>query len=149
MNNHPSCQCGRRDPGTGNHPFVVNIEKATKCNQTFRTVLWTGEHLQLTVMCIGPGEDVGVEQHLEHDQFIRIEQGCGVLCTGSAQCQMNEQIRVSEGCAIIIPAGLWHNVLNTGPVPMKVYSLYGPPQHRPCTVHCTKADAEANEEDHA
>lgn len=143
MNNNPSCQCGRRGPGAGDCPFVVNIENTTKCNRTFRTVLWTGEHLQLTVMCIGPGEDIGAEQHLEDDQFIRIEQGCGVLQTGSEQCRMNDQIRVSEGCGIMIPAGLWHNIVNTGSVPMKVYSLYAPPHHRPGTVHRTKADAES------
>ena len=148
MNNNSSC-CGRRGPGPTGNPFVVNIEQTTKCNRTFRTVLWTGEHLQLAVMCIGAGEDIGAEQHLEHDQFIRIEQGCGILCTGDAQCRMNDRIRVSEGCAIVIPAGLWHNLINTGSVPMKVYSLYGPPQHRPCTVHRTKADAQADEGDQA
>ncbi len=126
----------------GPEPFVVNIERATKMNNTFRTALWTGEHLQLTLMSIGVGEDIGLEVHPHLDQFIRIEQGQGIVKMGNSKDNLNFQESVHDDYAIIIPAGTWHNLINTGNRPIKLYSIYAPPQHPRGTVHLTKADEE-------
>jgi len=123
-------------------PIVFNIESATLQNNYFRRVIWTGDHLQLTLMSINVGEDIGLEIHPEIDQFLRIEQGQGTIMMGEQRNNLDYQQRVSDGFAIIIPAGTWHNLINTGRVPLKLYSIYAPPQHRPGTVHVTKADAE-------
>jgi mannose-6-phosphate isomerase-like protein (cupin superfamily) len=107
--------------------------------------LWTGEHTQLTVMNILAGDDIGLEQHPDHDQFIRIEQGKARVELGPTEDQVEETHDVEDDWAIIIPAGTWHNVVNTGDGELKVYSLYSPPEHPPNTVHRTKADAMAAE----
>ncbi|MBZ4668730.1 MAG: cupin [Defluviitaleaceae bacterium] len=133
----------------GPKPFVVNIEEAAEQNNAFRTALWTGEHLQVTLMCIGVGEDIGLEVHPYLDQFIRIESGQGIVRMGDRKDQLNFEARVYEDYAFIIPAGKWHNLINTGPTPIKLYSIYAPPQHPHGTVHRTKADAEAAEVHHA
>jgi mannose-6-phosphate isomerase-like protein (cupin superfamily) len=132
----------------GPQPFVVNIESVTERNNTFRTALWTGEHLQLTLMSINVGEDIGIEMHPNTDQFLRIEEGQGVVIMGDTQTKPNFQANVKDGYAIIIPAGKWHNVINTGRTPLKLYSIYAPPQHPFGTVHATKAIAQAAEEHH-
>ncbi|NLT63505.1 MAG: cupin domain-containing protein [Clostridiales bacterium] len=129
----------------GPEPFVIDIEDATKQNRTFRTALWTGRHLQLTLMSIRPGEDIGLENHPHLDQFIRIEQGQGLVQMCSRKDNLTFQRRVSEDYAVIIPAGTWHNIINTGNRPLKLYSIYAPPEHPKGTVHRTKADAEAAE----
>lgn len=144
----------RRCPDRGNNclvltdygpdPFVINIDQATKQNSTFRTALWTGKHLQLTLMSINPGEDIGLEIHPNIDQFLRVEQGQGLIKMGQSKDNLDFQRRVGDGYAIIIPAGTWHNLFNTGSVPLKLYSIYAPPQHPKGTVHRTKADAEHN-----
>ena len=125
--------------------WVADIEQATLDNTNFRTVLWTGEHTQLTVMLIGAGDDIGLEQHPDHDQFIRIEQGKARVELGPTEDQIEETHEVEDDWAIIVPAGVWHNVVNTGDGGLKVYSLYSPPEHPPNTVHRTKADAMAAE----
>ena len=125
--------------------WVQNIEKATLDNSNFRTVLFTGEHTQLTVMRLGPGEDIGWEQHPHLDQFLRIESGTGRLELGTTEDKVDETHDVEDDWAIIIPAGIWHNVVNTGDGEVKLYSLYSPPEHPPETVHKTKAEAEAAE----
>lgn len=132
----------------GPQPLVLNIEKATKQNNTFRTALWTGRHLQVTLMSINVGEEIGVENHPNLDQFIRIEQGQGLVKMGYSRDAMNAQSSVSDNDAIIIPAGTWHNLINTGNIPLKLYSIYAPPQHPKGTVHKTKADAMAAEHNH-
>jgi mannose-6-phosphate isomerase-like protein (cupin superfamily) len=96
-------------------------------------------------MSIRPGEDIGLEIHPDVDQFIRIEQGQGVVMMGDARDRLDFQERVSAGYAFVIPANTWHNLYNTGNVPIKLYSIYAPPQHPHGTVHRTKADAEAAE----
>ena len=128
--------------------WVADIERATLENENFRTVVWTGEHSQLTVMRIAPGEDIGKEVHPDHDQFIRIEAGQGRAELGPSEDVVEETHDVGDDWAIVIPAGIWHNVVNTGESDLKVYSLYSPPEHPPDTVHRTKADAEAAEEAH-
>lgn len=129
----------------GREPFVVNIEEATLLNNTFRTALWTGDNLQLTLMSINAGEDIGLESHPHLDQFIRIEEGQGLVEMGDRKDRLDFKKRVYDDFAVIIPAGKWHNLTNTGNKPLKLYSIYAPPQHPPGTVHQTKAIAEAAE----
>lgn len=124
----------------GPRPFVLDIEKATKQNNTFRTALWTGNHLQVTLMSINVGEDIGVENHPNVDQFLRIEQGQGFAQMGSSRDNLNLQASVSDDDVIIVPAGTWHNLVNTGDIPLKLYSIYAPPEHPHSTVHRTKED---------
>ncbi|AND83677.1 cupin domain-containing protein [Clostridium tyrobutyricum] len=132
----------------GPQPFVVDIDKATKQNNNFRTALWTGSHLQLTLMSINPGDDIGLEMHPNVDQFIRVEEGNGIVRMGNSRNNLDFEEKVEDDFAIIIPAGKWHNVINTGNKPLKVYSIYAPPNHPHSTVHVTKEDAEAAEDGH-
>ncbi|MBA4534566.1 cupin domain-containing protein [Brevibacillus halotolerans] len=125
----------------GSKPFVVNIEKAAKQNNTYRTALWTGKHLQVTLMSINVGDDIGLEVHPSTDQFIRIEEGQGLVQMGNSKDKLDFQKMVYDGYAIMIPAGTWHNVTNTGNKPLKIYVIYAPPEHPYGTVHKTKADA--------
>ena len=129
----------------GREPFVVNINQATKQNNTYRTALWTGNHLQVTLMSINVGEDIGLEIHPNVDQFLRIEEGQGLVQMGKSKDNLNFVKNVGDDYAIMIPAGTWHNVTNTGNTPLKLYAIYGPPNHPFGTVHRTKADAEAAE----
>lgn len=129
----------------GPKPFVVNINEVTKQNNTFRTALWTGNHLQLTLMSINVGEEIGLEIHPDLDQFLRIEEGEGIVRMGGRKDRLDFQAKVYDDFAIIIPAGKWHNLINTGCKPLKLYSIYAPPQHPRGTVHETKADAEEAE----
>ncbi|WP_138416684.1 cupin domain-containing protein [Aquibacillus sediminis] len=132
----------------GKQPFVVNIEKATKQNKNFRTALWTGDHLQVTLMSIGVGEDIGLELHSDVDQFLRIEQGKGKVQMGDQQDQLDFEKHVEDDDAIMVPAGKWHNLTNVGDVPLKLYSIYAPPEHPFGTVHETKEIAMEAEEHH-
>ena len=122
----------------GPEPFVVNINEATKQNNTYRTALWTGTHLQVTLMSINVGEDIGLEMHPDVDQFLRIEQGQGIVQMGKSKDNLNFERNVYDDSAIMIPAGTWHNVTNTGTIPLKLYSIYAPPNHPFGTVHVTK-----------
>lgn len=128
--------------------WVGDIEKDTEKNDTFRTVLFTGEHTQLTVMSIRAGEDIGRELHDEGDQFLRVEQGKARVELGSEKDAIDETHDLEADWAIVIPAGVWHNVVNTGADELKLYSLYSPPEHPDGTVHRTKADAEATAHAH-
>ncbi len=128
--------------------WVADVEKATLENTNFRTVLFTGEHTQLTVMSIEPGGEIGWEAHHDIDQFLRVEQGTGRAEFGSTEDKVEETHDVEDDWAIIIPAGVWHNVVNTGHEALKLYSLYSPPEHPDGTVHVTKADADAAEAEH-
>lgn len=130
----------------GPEPFVVNIEAAAKMNPNYRTALWTGNYLQATLMSIRPGDDIGLEIHPETDQFLRLEQGQGVVKMGADRDNLVFQKRVAANDAIMVPAGTWHDVVNTGNVPMKLYVIYAPPHHPAGTVHRTKADAQTTEE---
>lgn len=129
----------------GPEPFAVNITEASKQNNTYRTALWTGNHLQVTLMSLNVGEDIGLEIHPNVDQFLRIEQGQGIVKMGKSKDNLNYERKVYEDYAIMIPAGTYHNVTNTGNIPLKLYSIYAPPQHPHGTVHVTKADAMAVE----
>jgi mannose-6-phosphate isomerase-like protein (cupin superfamily) len=132
----------------GPNPFVIDINEATKQNENFRTALWTGDHLQVTLMSIGVGEDIGLEIHPELDQFLRIEQGQGLVQMGDSKDRLDFRQQVADDFSIVIPAGKWHNLTNTGNQPLKLYSIYAPPQHPKGTVHETKAIAMAAEEEH-
>lgn len=125
--------------------WVADVERATLDNDTFRTVLYTGEHTQLTVMRLGPGEDIGREMHPHLDQFLRLEQGSARVELGRGEDDVEETHEVEDDWAIIVPAGVWHNVVNTGSGDVKLYSLYSPPEHPDGTVHRTKEDAEKAE----
>lgn len=126
----------------GAEPFVININEITKQNNNFRTALWTGEYLQITLMSINVGESIGLEMHPNLDQFIRIEQGYGLVQMGDDKNNLNFVRKVYDDFAIVIPAGKWHNLTNIGNLPIKLYSIYAPPQHPKGTIHRTKADAE-------
>ena len=128
--------------------WIADIEQATLDNDTFRTVLFTGEHTQLTVMRLSAGEDIGLEAHDDIDQFLRIEQGSARVELGRTEGSVDETHEVADDWAVIIPAGIWHNVVNTGDGDLKLYSLYSPPEHPPQTVHRTKAEADAAEHAH-
>ena len=126
----------------GPEPFIFNINHATSKNQNFRTTLWTGRNMQLTLMSIPVRCDIGVEMHPDVDQFIRIESGHAKVYMGSCQNDLREVRCVNSNYAVIIPTGTWHNIVNIGNCPLKVYSIYAPPQHPFDTVHKTKKDAE-------
>lgn len=129
----------------GPEPFVVNIDKATMQNQNYRTALWTGEYLQLTLMSINVGGDIGLEMHPNVDQFIRIEDGYGLIKMGSEKDKLNYQREINGNYAVVIPAGTWHNLINVGNRPLKLYSIYAPPQHPFGTIHETKKIADEEE----
>jgi mannose-6-phosphate isomerase-like protein (cupin superfamily) len=114
--------------------FVNDIEQLTEDNEDFRRVLYTGKHLQLVLMALKPGEEIGEEVHEDRDQFFRVEEGEGeVLIDGHRHA-------IKDDDAIVVPAGARHNVVNTGDESLKLYTLYGPPEHRDGVVQRTKAD---------
>lgn len=120
--------------------FADDIEKLTEGNDDFRRVLYTGQNLQLVLMALRPGEEIGEEVHEDRDQFFRFETGAGeVRIDGTAN-------RVKADDGVIVPAGAKHNVVNTGSEPLRLYTIYGPPEHIDGTVHKTKAEADASHE---
>ena len=134
----------RRD--YGGEPLIVNIDRLTKVNPNFRTALWTGEHLQVTLMSIPAGGEIGLEVHPHLDQFLRIESGCAFVMMGKTEQSLSYRQRVNSNYAVIVPAGTWHNIVNAGRMPLKIYSIYAPPQHPFRTVHRTKAEADKDED---
>ena len=131
----------------GADPFVTNIRHATLKNQCFRRVLWTGEYLQLTLMCIPVGGEIGLELHPDTDQFIRLESGQGMVKMGECKEHLDFQKCICQDDVVLIPAGKWHNIVNTGRCPLKVYSIYAPPHHPYGTIHKTKAEADESEDE--
>ncbi|MDK2898840.1 MAG: hypothetical protein PWQ10_27 [Patescibacteria group bacterium] len=129
----------------GPNPFVSNIETLTLENDNYRTTLWTGANLQITLMSILPGHDIGLEVHMDHDQFLRIEQGQATVQMGTDKNNL-ETWQASDNDAIIVPASTWHNVINNGEELLKVYSIYAPPEHPHGTIHVTKEDADKSEQ---
>lgn len=129
----------------GSEPFVTNIDIATKMNDNFRTTLWTGKYLQTTLMSIPVGGEIGLELHPDTDQFLRLEQGFGMVKMGKNKDVLNYQKKVKDGYAIFVPAGTWHNLINIGKTPIKLYSIYAPPHHPRGTIHKTKAIADLEE----
>ncbi|MDN5275523.1 MAG: cupin protein [Candidatus Saccharibacteria bacterium] len=127
----------------GPEPFLVNIETATLDNTDYRQTLWTGKNIQLTLMAIEPGDDIGLEVHPTHDQFIRIEQGVATVYTGKDKDNLTAWDAGADD-ALFVPAGTWHNLVNKGDDTLKLYTVYGPPDHLPGTVHHTKEDADSD-----
>ena len=119
--------------------FIADIEDQTEENRDFRRVVYTGPHMQLVLMSLAPGEELGEEVHETTDQFFRVEEGKGEVVIDG------RETRVESDIAIIVPAGTRHNVRNTGHKPLRFYTLYAPPEHPDGTVHRTKADAERAE----
>ncbi len=122
--------------------YIINIEDKTLNNESFREVLFTAPHSQLVVMSLLAGEEIGEEVHSDVDQFIRIEAGNGKAVLDG------EETLIMDGTAVVIPAGVRHNIINVGDSPLKLYTIYTPPEHRDGTIHKTKADALADEHDH-
>lgn len=120
--------------------FVGDIEDLTGENRDFRRVLYTGKHLQLVLMALKPGEEIGEETHADHDQFFRIEKGRGEILIDGARTP------IKSGQAILVPAGARHNLINTGEKSLKLYTIYGSPNHRDGTVRVTRAEAVATPE---
>jgi mannose-6-phosphate isomerase-like protein (cupin superfamily) len=120
--------------------FVTNIERDTIANEDFRRVLFTGPNTQLVLMTLRSGEDIGLETHEDHDQFIRVEAGSGVVRLDG------EERELGDGSAVVIPAGVEHNIVNTSSGELlRLYTLYSPPEHPEGTVHHTKREAAAAE----
>lgn len=139
-------RCRRFPKDYGPLPYSLNISKAAKTNNNYRTTVWTGKHLQLTLMSIPVGGEIGLEAHYNLDQFLRIEEGSGLLLMGTEECNLDYKENVCDNYAAFIPAGIWHNLVNTGNKPIKLYSIYAPPEHPPGTIHRSKEDSDADED---
>ena len=129
----------------GQKPYVVDIEDLTVANEHFREAVWTGQHLQMTVMSIDVGSEIGLEVHDDTDQFLRIEQGEAKVVMGETQDNLTFEVPAEDDFAIFIPAGYWHNIINVGDEPLKIYSIYAPSHHPAGTIHTTKEEADAAE----
>jgi len=130
----------------GANPTVLNIDAYTMSNTNFRTALWTGTLLQATLMSIPVGSDVGLEKHPTTDQFLRVEDGTAQVVMGDTEHSLTFSQMAGKDFAIFIPAGKWHNIINTGKKPLKLYSIYSPVQHPHSTIHITQDEAEEAEE---
>lgn len=126
----------------GPNAYVVNVEKMAMQNVNFRTAIWTGCHLQMTLMSIPVCSEIGLEIHNDTDQMIRVEEGMACVKMGCNRNQLGYQQDLGMGDVIFVPAGTWHNVINTGRCPLKLSTVYAPPHHQAGTVHRTKADAQ-------
>jgi len=132
----------------GLKPYVLDIEDTTLQNPNFRSTIWTGKHLQLTVMCIPVGGDIGLEIHPDNDQFLRIEQGECRVEMGPEKSKVTFRENATASSGIFVPCGTWHNIINTGKTELKVYTLYGPSHHPAGTIHKTQHDAEIDPREH-
>ncbi|ANS78327.1 Mannose-6-phosphate isomerase [Serinicoccus hydrothermalis] len=130
----------------GPQPNALDIETETRANDTYRTVAWTGKYLQVTLMSIPPGQSIGLEAHPETDQFLRLDSGQGRCVMGPAEDDLSFTQDVSDGWAIQVPAGTWHDVINTGEEPMRLYAVYAPSHHAQGIVQDTADAAEADED---
>lgn len=122
--------------------FVVNMSLAANRNRNFRTAIWTGDHMQCTLMSIAKGEEIGVEIHPNTDQYIRVENGRGIVSVGRTRDKLENSQVISVGDAVFIPAGIWHNIENTGHQPLKLSSVYAPPHHPKCTLQSVREESE-------
>jgi mannose-6-phosphate isomerase-like protein (cupin superfamily) len=131
----------------GPRPQAFDLEQATRDNGNYRTVAWSGRYLQLTLMSIPVGGDIGLEAHPDTDQFLRLDAGRGRVQMGASKDQLTFERDVSDGWCALIPAGTWHNVTNIGEEPMQVYAIYAPAHHQPGKIHKTASDAEGDTDD--
>lgn len=130
----------------GPKPNAFDIEAETRTNENYRTVAWTGKYLQVTLMSIPVGESIGLEAHPETDQFLRIDAGRGRVMMGPAEHNLDYQKDVSDGWSIQVPAGSWHDVVNTGDEPLRLYTIYAPVHHAAGIVQATAEQAERDED---
>ena len=130
----------------GPQPNAFDLETATKDNTNYRTVAWTGKYLQVTLMSIEPGQSIGLEAHPDTDQFLRLDAGKGRCTMGPSKDNLNFTQDVEDGWCIVVPAGTWHDVINTGSEPMRLYAIYAPVHHAPGKVHGTFDEAERDED---
>jgi mannose-6-phosphate isomerase-like protein (cupin superfamily) len=131
----------------GPRPQAFNIEHATEENANYRTVAWSGRYLQVTLMSVPVGGDIGLEAHPETDQFLRLEAGNGRAQMGSTKDKLTFDETVSDGWCVLVPAGTWHNITNMGAAPMQVYAIYAPVHHSAGKVQHTAAIARADKKD--
>ncbi|KHS49044.1 MULTISPECIES: cupin domain-containing protein [Novosphingobium] len=136
---------GERIQDIGPQPQAFDIEVATKTNGDYRSVAWTGRYLQVTLMSIPVGGDIGLEAHPETDQFLRLDAGKGLVQMGPTEHELTFERQVSDGWCVLVPAGTWHNVTNIGDEPIQLYTIYAPVHHAASRVHPTKEAAEADE----
>ncbi len=125
---------------------VINIHRETNMNSFFRKEIWTGDYLQVTVMSIPAWGEIGLEKHDDVDQFIKIEYGVASVFMGEERQDIKFVGKANSGCAILVPAGAWHNIINQQNIPLKVYSIYAPPKHPAGTIHKTKFEADLAED---
>ena len=139
--------CSKNDMSEdlGNQAVLINIHKQTLANQNFRKAIWTGDYLQVTVMSIPAGGEIGVEIHDDVDQLIRVEYGVGSVYMGKTKQDIKFVGNVNSNYAILIPAGTLHNIINHQNVPLKIYSVYAPPKHPIGTIHKTKFESDLAE----
>jgi mannose-6-phosphate isomerase-like protein (cupin superfamily) len=133
----------------GGEPWVLDIEEATLGNENYRSANWTGKYMQLVFMTLKPGEVIDLEIHSGHDQFIRIEEGEARVQMGKTEDNLSFDKKVSDDWAILIPAGYWHTVENTGKSALKLYTLYGPAEHEKGTINKTYEEAKEAHHDHS
>jgi mannose-6-phosphate isomerase-like protein (cupin superfamily) len=131
----------------GPRPKSFDLEKASRQNSEYRCVAWSGRYLQLTLMSIPVGCDIGLEMHPETDQFLRLDAGRGRVQIGTTKDQLTFDEEVSDGWCILVPAGSWHNVTNIGEEPMQIYVIYAPAHHKPGKIQKTASDAAADLDD--
>jgi mannose-6-phosphate isomerase-like protein (cupin superfamily) len=131
----------------GPDPQSFDLEQQTVENSNYRTVAWSGRYLQLTLMSIPEGADIGLEMHPETDQFLRLDAGRGRVQLGRTRDNLEFEQEVSDGWCILVPAGTWHNITNIGNEPMQLYTIYAPAHHKPGKVHATAAEAAADTDD--
>ena len=129
----------------GPEPQSFDLEKATLENTNYRAVTWSGRHLQLTLMSIPVGEDVGLEAHPETDQFLRLDAGRGRVQMGRTKDRLDFDGEVRDGWAVFVPAGIWHNITNIGEETLQLYAVYAPVHHAAGKIHATAEDAERDE----
>jgi mannose-6-phosphate isomerase-like protein (cupin superfamily) len=131
----------------GPKPQSFDLERATIDNPNYRTVAWSGRYLQLTLMSIPVGQDIGLEAHPDTDQFLRLDAGRGRVQMGPSKDALTFDEEVSDGWCVLVPAGTWHNLTNIGDAPMQVYAIYAPAHHKPGKVHRTASEAEKDTDD--
>lgn len=122
-------------------PYHGNIEDLTKNNANFRQVIYTGNHCQVVLMSLLPGEDIGLETHDKNDQFFRFEEGSGKAIVAGKEYEL------ADGTALVVPSGTEHNIVNTGDKPLRFYTIYSPAHHIDGRIHVTKFEAEKDVED--
>ena len=123
---------------SGGQPYVANLNAASIRNTNYRMALWTGKKLQMTVMSISPGQSIGIENHPDTEQFFYIEQGVGIAMMGDRENNLNFKHNIFPGFAVIVPAGKWHDIVNTGKNDLKLFTIYAPPHHKKGIIQSSK-----------